>query len=740
MTPFLSIDCISVWANPLGQLLSYSRRLNSLLCFALLLGGICTEAQAVEIRALTQSDLNQSVNLEQQWDFIGPDLKQGTIHVPGPWESHFQKRLPVFGTGIYQLKLIMPAEMIGENLKLYTELIAGGNLRVYANDKLVGHNGTYLGSHSRLPNFLPFELKQRELHLKIVVSNFQLQWSGLVRPIWIGTPQAINQHINRRSINLNVVFGIFMFLSFFHFLLFTFYRQDKATLWFCLICLSASVYMEFFALHNLEYLIADIPLEWSIRGVRIGLYGIIPFVFWYAYSLANHLIPINLVRSISLVCGALAASVLLPARLHTSLINVWYLLAFISVTYNFYIILKHYKNRDLAPYLYSTLVFSLAILNDILNALGWLTTGFYARYGVIAFCITQSGFLAWRLQKNYKQVIDFQDKLQTINHSLEQKVDSRTQEIQQKNEQLNQLLSFKEEMVEMLVHDIKTPLNLLLDLPAQAANDASDANPKSIEMASQRVKNLLEQIMSLNKNEQPDLQLILNKHNLSHLSQRVIQVLQPWALSKEIQLTNLIPTDTWVKIDQLLIERVLHNVLDNSLKHSPIGGEIKLSGYAFGPMFILDILDNGPGMSEEVIHHALEKYQSFSQGETQRSSGLGLYFCEQVVLAHGGEINLSSGPMTGTLVRITLPLNPFTRALSFDFQTEQQLRLSPYMTDLRALKTYQVTQLRPVLNELKKIKDPLIQAWLQALNASIEDVNEASYRKLIDQVKPDSDR
>lgn len=700
-------------------------------------GLVCESADALASRVVTQAELEQGVSLDQDWDFSGPGLKSGVIPVPSVWERFYHKRLPVYGTGTYRLRLILPAETIGDNLQLDTDLFAGSNLRVYANNKLVGYNGSYVGSQSRVPSFIPFEVVQRELQLKIVVSNFQLQWSGLVRPIWIGSSQAINQRIHRRNIGANVVFGVFLFLCFFHLLLYVFYRHDKATLWFCLLCLSSCVYMEFFSLHNLEYLIGDIPLEWSIRGQRIGLYGILPAVFWYAYSLANNLVSRTWARNISLICIVLTAALVLPAKYHTSLVNLWYLLAFVCILYNLKIVLKHYKNKELSPYFYSTLVFSLSTVNDVLNALGWLATGFYGRYGVIGFCLIQSGFLAWRLQKNYRQVIEFQGELQSINHHLEQTVHERTHEVQQKNEQLNQLLSFKEEMVEMLVHDIKTPLNVLLNLPSPASQQPNQA--ESLQFAGERVKNLLQQMVSLNQNEKPNLQLQVSDHALTQLIQRVCQVLQPWALSKEIQLSNLIATDVYVHVDQLLLERVLQNIVDNALKHSPSGAEIILSGYAIDSAFMLEVLDQGPGMSAEVKALALEKYQSFALEQTPLSSGLGLYFCQQVLLAHGGGIELLSGPTAGTLVRLSLPLSTVGPVTCFAFEMVQIRQLKPYLPALSSLKPYQISELKPVLSDLQKIADPLIKTWLEALTTSIEDVNETSYRKLIAQITPNSD-
>lgn len=694
----------------------------------LLLAG--AQAQTLAPLRLSEQQLESGLTLEGRWDFQGPRGLHTQIEVPGAWERVYRRRLPVFGTATYRRTVRVPEALRGKSLQFYMEMFAGSSLRIYANDVLVGYNGAYVGSESRVPHFIPFEVTQQDIEIKVVVSNFKLQWGGLVRPLWLGRSAVITQLAYRRSINFNVIFGIFVFLCFFHLVLFVFYRHDKATFWFCLICLSASVYMEFFALHNLEHLVGDIPLEWSIKGVRLGLYSIIPCVLWYGHALAPEYFSRRMLRGVSLLCGLLALTVVLPARWHTSLINVWFLMAMGAFLYNFYLVIRLSTHRKLHFYVYSSLLFSLVTLNDIFNALGWIETGYYARFGVLAFCLTQSGFLAWRLQNNYRQALQFQQELSAVNQGLESLVEARTQEVNQKNEQLNQLLNFKEEMVEMLVHDIKTPLNVLLELPEDSSH----------QQASQRVKNLLEQIVRLNKNEQADLPLQLDRHNLNTLVNRVFQVLQSWALNQKIQLTNLLPTDVWLEVDGLLLERVLQNILDNALKHSPRGSEVRVTGHASGAQFILEIIDDGPGIPEAVRQHALEKYQSFAQGDVPRSSGLGLYFCQQVVLAHGGDIQLLSGPQGGARVRLTLPLSPVLSAQHFAFESQQLQALQPYVKRLQALKSYHISELKPILQDLTQFEDPQIQAWLAALKVSIEDVNETDYRKLIDQVSPPAHR
>lgn len=694
-------------------------------------------AQASQQIQLSTQQLTQTFDLNTIWDFTGPDGQSFKARVPDKWEALYKRRLPLHGTGVYSLRVQVPPELKGQDLMIYSDDISGESFRAYVDGKLVGHNGFYIGSASRVTQFKPFRVEQTSLEIKIVVNNQLLQWSGLIKPVWIGTASEIDKRIYRMTLQMNLIFGIFAFLAFFHLLLYLFHRQDKAIFWFGLLCLSTCVYMEFFRVHNLEFLFGDIPLSVGSRVLRLGLYGLLPCFFWYARALAQDYVSVRFARFISWLHLGFALTILLPGRIQNPLLNLWLLVMGFCVAYNTWLLRKYLRDPSVMPFVYSGLIYSLTVTNDILNAFSLLHTGYFTRYGFLTFCLTQSGFLAWRLQKNYLQSLQLRQELLTINHNLETLVDVRTQEVQQKNEELNQLLTFKEEMVEMLVHDLKTPLNVLLNLPNQTSGPAENA---SVQAASLRMKTLIESMLNVNQNEQAALELQLSTQRLSDLLQRVSSVLQPWALSKGIQISNLVSSEHWVQIDAFLFDRVIQNLLDNAIKHSPFGSEIQISCTLQNQVLSLDILDAGPGMSDEIRQHALEKYQSFAQGTAAQSSGLGLYFCQQVVKAHQGELLLLAGSEGGTRVRIQLPWLADFHTPVLDWQPEQLRELEPFARQLSKVEVYKISELKPLLKELSTLSDPQIQTWLQALSRAIKEVNETSYRELIAQVAPGPDR
>jgi two-component system, OmpR family, sensor histidine kinase KdpD len=114
-----------------------------------------------------------------------------------------------------------------------------------------------------------------------------------------------------------------------------------------------------------------------------------------------------------------------------------------------------------------------------------------------------------------------------------------------------------------------------------------------------------------------------------------------------------------VRIDALLIERVLVNLLENASKYTPPGSRIILGAEIAGDQLAVSVSDNGPGLGagrEEAI------FQKFTRGERESATpgvGLGLAICRAIVESHQGRIVASHQPGGGARFTFTLPLgNP----------------------------------------------------------------------------------
>ena len=114
-----------------------------------------------------------------------------------------------------------------------------------------------------------------------------------------------------------------------------------------------------------------------------------------------------------------------------------------------------------------------------------------------------------------------------------------------------------------------------------------------------------------------------------------------------------------VRIDALLIERVLVNLLENASKYTPPGSKITLSAEVVADQLSVSVSDNGPGLPagrEEAV------FQKFTRGERESATpgvGLGLSICRAIIESHQGRIVATQRPGGGARFSFTLPLgNP----------------------------------------------------------------------------------
>ena len=116
--------------------------------------------------------------------------------------------------------------------------------------------------------------------------------------------------------------------------------------------------------------------------------------------------------------------------------------------------------------------------------------------------------------------------------------------------------------------------------------------------------------------------------------------------------------------DEVRLRQVIGNLMSNALNHTPDGTPVSVRILA-GPRqpagsVVLEVADQGPGMSTEQAEHVFERFYRGDQARTRKAggTGLGLAIVAALVAAHGGTVTLDTAPGQGATFRITLPLAP----------------------------------------------------------------------------------
>ena len=112
-----------------------------------------------------------------------------------------------------------------------------------------------------------------------------------------------------------------------------------------------------------------------------------------------------------------------------------------------------------------------------------------------------------------------------------------------------------------------------------------------------------------------------------------------------------------VKIDARLIIQVIINIVDNAIKYTQKGSEIRITTEKQGEQAIVRIADNGPGIPDDMKQHVFDIFYSGAKNiaDSRRSLGLGLSLCMAIVTAHGGELELTDNIPHGAVFTFTLP-------------------------------------------------------------------------------------
>ncbi len=238
--------------------------------------------------------------------------------------------------------------------------------------------------------------------------------------------------------------------------------------------------------------------------------------------------------------------------------------------------------------------------------------------------------------------------------------------------QLRSLELYREEMVQMLVHDLRTPLTSFLGglMLMQKSGGLTDQHQEYLSLAQRGGNTLLRMInniLDVSQAEVGQLELNLVEVSSSHLIQTACEEMVPLAEKVGVCLEYDVAKAMPHRADVEKLRRVLINLVGNAIQNTPAGGTITVWAQAdAGPNIRFSVIDTGQGIPSEAFERI---FQKFGRSKTRRvageSTGLGLPFSRMVVEAHGGRIWVESELGHGTSFHFTIPVNPqITQILS----------------------------------------------------------------------------
>lgn len=249
---------------------------------------------------------------------------------------------------------------------------------------------------------------------------------------------------------------------------------------------------------------------------------------------------------------------------------------------------------------------------------------------------------------------------------LEQQASQQQHQLQRTDQSLRLLLH-------AVSHDLRNPVlgmqmvfqNLLhgICLGSCEPDDAMISVPRSfverMVQGSDRHLSLIDALLDTHAEVTRPLCLQYASVVLSQFIPTILCDMKPWLKKNQATVTHAIPTDLPpIVIDPIQICRVLKNLVENALKHNPPGVQIQVTAGQEGDRLWCSVEDNGVGISSEQCEYLFGLFQRGPNVRHTNGLGLGLYLCQQIIRAHGGEINVANGPQGGVRFWFTLPLQP----------------------------------------------------------------------------------
>ena len=221
----------------------------------------------------------------------------------------------------------------------------------------------------------------------------------------------------------------------------------------------------------------------------------------------------------------------------------------------------------------------------------------------------------------------------------------------------------KEELINLVVHDLKNPIASILAnahflvRESNLSEDARDAS-RDIHEAADSMQRMVLNLLDISRSEEGALIPKLSDVDVPSLVEEVMGVMNRQANDRQQKIDVSLSSDVKRNVvDRDLLLRLLENLLDNALKYSPPGGTINLEATATNGYLDFCIRDQGPGIPGAYRERIFEKYVQLEETATslaRTSRGLGLVFCRLAAEAHGGRIWVEDNQPKGAAFRVRL--------------------------------------------------------------------------------------
>ncbi|MDE2417408.1 MAG: sensor histidine kinase [Burkholderiales bacterium] len=220
---------------------------------------------------------------------------------------------------------------------------------------------------------------------------------------------------------------------------------------------------------------------------------------------------------------------------------------------------------------------------------------------------------------------------------------------------LRRSLSQEKRFLNDAAHQLRTPLAGLISQTELAMQEkepqALQQRLTKVHTGAQRSAHLVHQLLSLARTE---AEVALQSVDVAALAREVAREWTPRALAADIDLGFEGEDALTVRSDRLLLREALSNLIDNAIRYAGRGTAVTLRALQRDGQCVLEVEDNGPGLSESDLQHVFERFWRAS--DLPGGCGLGLAIVAEIAQRHGGQAVARSALQQGLIISLQLPL------------------------------------------------------------------------------------
>lgn len=236
--------------------------------------------------------------------------------------------------------------------------------------------------------------------------------------------------------------------------------------------------------------------------------------------------------------------------------------------------------------------------------------------------------------------------------------------LREKNLALEAAEQLKLDFLANVSYQLRTPLNAIMGFNEMLTqeffgplNEKQKEYTGDINSASERLLNLINDILDLSTIEAGQMSLSIEPVAVKDMMASIFDLVEDWARKQQVEVKLSCPANAGTAdLDETRMKQAIINLVRNSIAHTQKGGEIALKAKRSNDLIVFEVSDNGAGIAKENQERVMQPFERVEDSTADRGAGLGLTLVQNITALHGGVFDLESTQGEGTCVTLSIPI------------------------------------------------------------------------------------